>query len=283
MYQKLNTVISYNADRPLIADFFFIENFEKKPVIIYSHGFAGFKDWGNFNLIAQQFARAGWVFIKFNFTHNGTSQAHPEDFSDLEAFGNNNYSKQLADLQDVIDWANNHFPFPQEIDSNNIALVGHSLGGGISIIKAAEEPCIKKIVTWASISECKTPWSTWDTEKIDKWKQTGVEYYVNGRTKQQMPLYYQLHQDYLNNEQRLSIKAALQHLIIPMLICHGTKDEAVPVEKAQQLKHWKPDAELFLVESDHVFGRKHPWTQTSLPAAMQEVVNMSMEFLKSRP
>ncbi|WP_435524823.1 hypothetical protein [Chryseobacterium indoltheticum] len=36
--------------------------------------------------------------VKFNFSHNGTTVEDPENFADLEAFGNNNYSKELSDL-----------------------------------------------------------------------------------------------------------------------------------------------------------------------------------------
>ena len=31
----------------------------------------------------------------------------PIDFPDLEAFGNNNYTKELDDLRSVIDWVEN--------------------------------------------------------------------------------------------------------------------------------------------------------------------------------
>jgi hypothetical protein len=116
---------------------------------------------------------------------------------------------------------------------------------------------------------------------MNEWKQTGVQYYLNGRTKQEMPLYYQLYEDYLQNEERLNIQKALSGLSIPVLLCHGTKDEAVPVDKAHLLKKAKPHAELFLVESDHVFGRKHPWKEDHLPVEMQQVADKALQFFKT--
>jgi alpha/beta superfamily hydrolase len=74
---------------------------------------------------------------------------------------------------------------------------------------------------------------------------------------------------------------ATKHLSIPLLICHGTKDEAVSVEKAYLLKKENPAGELFLIESDHVFGRKHPWTEDHLPEAMQQVVDRTIGFFNS--
>lgn len=280
MQIEKNIIIPGTDGLPVSLDIFYTNEKDHNPVVIYVHGFNGFKDWGNFDLIAEKFALAGFVLVKFNFSHNGTSPDQPEEFVNLEAFGNNNYSKQLQDLQFVIDWvcdpSNRHH---HAIDSNDICLMGHSMGGGISILQAARDKRIKKIITWAGISECKTPWGNWPPEKMQEWKETGVAYYNNSRTKQQMPLYYQLYEDYMQNQEMLDIKKAIQKLDIPILICHGTADNAVPVEKAFELKSWQPSAQLFTTNSDHIFGRKHPWLSADLPAAMEAVINASIHFL----
>ena len=82
---------SYHA-KQFKADARFIQNGEPKPIILFVHGFKGFKDWGAFNLIADYFAEAGFVFIKMNFSHNGLSLEEDYYFEDLEAFGQNNFS-----------------------------------------------------------------------------------------------------------------------------------------------------------------------------------------------
>lgn len=275
-----NIVISGAENRPLALDIFYGEN-EPRPVVIYAHGFNGFKDWGNFDLIAQQFAAAGFVFVKFNFSHNGTTPDNPEEFVDPEAFGHNNYTRELYDLQVVIDWVvKSAEPKDTPVDPARIYLVGHSMGGGIVLLKAAEDPRVKGVATWASISECKTPWGSWTAERLEEWKRTGVQYVLNSRTRQEMPLYYQLYEDFQNNKDRLDIKAAVQRLTVPLLICHGTHDEAVSIINAYELHKTAKDAELFEVDSDHVFGRKHPWTEEVLPPAMQQVVDATIRFFK---
>lgn len=281
MHINKNICITGYDQYPIALDIFFEDSKEPLPVIVYAHGFNGFKDWGNFDLIAEKFAKKGFAFVKFNFSHNGTIPQQPEEFVNLDAFGKNNYSIELSDLRSVIDWvcdwAN---PYSQLLDVDQISLMGHSLGGGIAILYASEDDRIKKLVTWAGINECKTPWGNWPDEKMLAWKQTGVDYYMNGRTQQQMPLYYQLYEDYLRNSARLNIRDAINRLEIPILICHGTQDNAVPVQKAYDLVKWQPHAKLFTVESDHVFGRRHPWTENHLPAAMDAVVEESLSFLK---
>ena len=277
-----NIILSGADCKPITLDIFYTETETAKPVVIYAHGFNGFKDWGNADIIEEEFAAAGFVFVKFNFSHNGTTPEHSQEFVDLEAFGNNNYTKQLYDVNAVVNWVCDLNNIHQKaIDKNSIYLIGHSMGGGIAILFAAKDNRIKKLITWAGISECKTPWTNWSEEKLQEWKLTGVEYNVNGRTKQNMPLYYQLHQDYLNNASVLNIETAMRSLTIPILICHGILDTAVPIEKAHDLHNWQPSSILFTVDSDHVFGRTHPWPFSELPAAMNAVIEKSIAFLSA--
>lgn len=275
-----NLLIAGADGFPIATDIFFNPEGGPKPVVIYAHGFNGFKDWGNFDLVAERFSSAGFVLVKFNFSHNGTEPSHPEDFTNLDAFGKNNYSKELADLALVIDWVcDGSNPYHSQIDSSKLSLIGHSRGGGIVILQSAQDKRVQKLVTWASVNECKTPWGSWPDEKMEEWKLSGVAYYTNSRTHQQMPLQYQLYEDFIRNESRFNIRKAISGLHIPVLLCHGTLDTAVPVQKAFELAEWLPTAEIFIVESDHVFGRKHPWTESGLPEAMETVVKETLRFL----
>ena len=276
-----NIQIAGARNRPTLLDIFFEKTPSKKPVVIYSHGFNGFKDWGNFDLVARQFASAGFVFVKFNFSHNGTTPEKPEDFADLEAFGRNNYSIELEDLNLIVNWVCDPLNlYSNWMDNEKINIIGHSMGAGIAVLHAAMDNRIQKLVGWACINECKTPWGNWPSEKMKEWKNTGVQYYENSRTKQQMPMYYQLYEDYIKNKTAFNIKKAIQSINISILLCHGTMDTAVFIERAINLKKWQPNITLFTLESDHVFGRKHPWHENHLPPAMQQVVNASITFLK---
>lgn len=278
-----NFQIQGQHGKPILTDIFYTKSEAPLPIIIYTHGINGFKDWGNFDLIAKQFAEAGFAFVKFNFSHNGTTPEHPEDFADLEAYGNDNYTIQLDDLKAVIDWAcdeqNEHSSY---LNTDKIYLLGHSKGGCVVLVKAAEDIRVKGIVTWAAANECKTPWGNWPEEKMNDWKEKGVQYLENKRTHQQLPLYYQLYENYMEHQHRLNTEAAVRSLKIPMLICHGSDDPAVPIEKAYELHHWNPDAELFILPRDHVFGRKHPWERDDLPEPMQKVIDKTASFLKSQ-
>lgn len=280
--RKSEQLIAGSNQKPILLDITFDPAAGKRPVIVYAHGFNGFKDWGNFDLIARQFAEAGFTFVKFNFSHNGTTPGHPQDFVDLEAFAENNYTKELYDLDQVIHWINNEdHEFADFIDASHTGLIGHSMGGGISILKTAADKRIKTLVTWAAISECKTPWTHWPPEQLAAWKQDGVAYYFNGRTQQQMPMHYQLYEDFQQRKEQLDIINAAAQISIPWLICHGLSDTSVSIESAYALHKTCRQAVLFTPDSDHVFGRKHPWPGNTLPQAMQELTDKTIAFFQS--
>src|SRR5690606_3008749 len=92
-----NIIIENPATRNFLADAYFPESAEKLPLVIFAHGYKGYKDWGAWHLMAEKFAEAGFFFVKFNFSHNGTTLENPETFDDLEAFGHNNFSKEMLD------------------------------------------------------------------------------------------------------------------------------------------------------------------------------------------
>ena len=277
-----NLQLTGAAARPFLLDAYYVPSSQPKPIVLFAHGFKGFKDWGHWDLIARQFAEAGFVFIKFNFSHNGTTLAAPTDFADLEAFGQNNYSKELNDLQAVLTWLHHgdeRLP-AEEADLGRIHLIGHSRGGAISIIYASQDERISSLLTWASVASLDYAWKTPDM--IAQWEVDGQYVVVNGRTGQQMPIYFQMYRDYKAREEAMDVKRALQRLDIPMLILHGTADPAVPASAAEALKEGKTDARLHLIEgADHVFGGQHPFEKDGLPAHSRELVEQSLRFLKS--
>ena len=124
------------------------------------------------------------------------------DSPDLEAFAENNYTKELDDIESILDHIlDDNNPFSSEIDKDNLTLIGHSRGGGIAILKSSEDSRIKKLITLASVSNFGKRSST--IGNLDEWKRDGVKYIMNGRTKQMMPHNYQFYLNYKENEDRL--------------------------------------------------------------------------------
>ncbi|KJD36605.1 alpha/beta hydrolase [Tamlana sedimentorum] len=275
-----NIAVKGIHDKPIVTDVFFKQNNTKKPVIIFCHGYKGFKDWGAWNIMAETMAKANMFFIKFNFSHNGGTLEQPIDFPDLEAFGNNNYTKELDDLKSVIDWLFNNEDFKNEADLSHITLLGHSRSGGIVTIKAEEDIRITKVISLAGVADYGKRSST--IGDLEQWQKDGVKYILNGRTKQKMPHYIQFYEDFIANEERLTIKRAVSKLKIPYLIIHGNDDTSVLIEEAFSLKEWCNHSELKIIDkANHVFGASHPWEKTELPKEFNEVVTLVLDFVQN--
>ena len=264
--------------KPIITDVFYKENQQLKKVVVFCHGYKGFKDWGAWNLMAEAFANSGLFFIKFNFSHNGGTFEQPVDFPDLEAFGNNNYSKELDDLGSIIDWISKNSNYANEIDLNDISLIGHSRGGGIVLLKSKEDLRVKKVITLAGVSDYKSRFPK--NEKFEKWREKQVYFVKNGRTQQKMPHFFQFFEDFEKNASRLNIQNATQNLTIPQLIIHGNNDFSVLIEEAENLHKWNPRSELKIIKNaDHVFNVFHPWERKTISKELGEVISSCISFL----
>lgn len=274
-----NIILERKNNKPILYDLFYKEDLKKMPIVIFCHGYKGFKDWGAWDLMAKAFMEAESFFVKFNFSHNGGTMENPIDFPDLNAFAENNYTKELDDVKSMIDHITSiNTSFYDLIDINNICLIGHSRGGGIAILKASEDLRISKLITLASVSNFGQRSST--IGDLEKWKRDGVKYVMNGRTKQMMPHNYQFYLNYVANKERLDIEKAEKALSIPHLIIHAKNDPSVTFKEAELLHSWNPSAQLTAIsDSDHVFGAMHPWEHLELPTALNQVINESIKFI----
>ncbi|MFN1217339.1 alpha/beta hydrolase family protein [Chryseobacterium kwangjuense] len=274
LIKKINIQLKNPETLDFLADAYYPETSGKLPLVIFVHGYKGYKDWGAWNLMAEKMAAAGFFFVKFNFSHNGTTVEDPHQFGDLEAFGNNNYSKELSDLGVVID----HFVKDPHVDDQKIILIGHSRGGGISIIKTYEDERINGLITLASVDTLERfP----KDNALESWKEEGVYYVLNGRTKQEMPHYYQFYEDFEKDIHRFDVERATEMAKAYVLIIHGTHDESVSVKNAEHLHILNPNSELFLVENaDHTFGSKEPWPGKELPQHLDMVTEKCIDFIK---
>lgn len=273
------TYILNGQHKPILADITLEPTNTPKPMVVFVHGYKGFKDWGCWYLVAEKFAKAGFAFVKFNFSHNGGTMEEPIDFPDLEAFGRNNYTKELDDIQTVINFfTDSQYTLANEIDTDKISVIGHSRGGGISIIAAKEDSRIKHFISWAGVSDFEMRFPKGFKKLV--WRLRGVGHVENSRTKQKMPHYYEFYTNFIKNRERLNIKRALEKLTIPVLLLHGDNDDTVPLWEAENMKKWNPTSVFEVIPNgDHVFGGKHPWETNTLPNDLEVVCDKTIEFI----
>lgn len=275
MIKKENYNIPGAKGRGMLMDITYDTSHKTGPLVIFAHGFKGFKDWGAHNLVAEYFAKHGFRYLKFNFSHNGTTADKPTDFADLIAFSDNTFSIELEDLHDVIDFVCNGSSMPSV---KGVYLIGHSMGGGICIIQTAEDKRVKKLVTFASISSFR---NLWPKEAEEQWKLQGIMYMLNKRTGQEMPLKSTLLDDLNSNPGRLNILTKAAEITQPWLIVHGDEDTTVPLSHAMELEKANKQAEFVVIKGgDHTFGATQPYTGSIIPPKLLEFCDKAIAFLK---
>lgn len=246
-----------------------------KAVVIFIHGYKGYKDWGCWNLVRACFIDAGYGFVKFNMSHNGGTVDQKMDFPDLEAFGRNTYSFELFDLLQIVDETYRLIHDELELDIP-VYLLGHSRGGGVSVLSAALDERIRKVVSLAGISDISARFPTGDA--FDRWLSEGVRYEMNLRTGQQMPIYRSLYDDFCLNADILNIEKAAISLNIPFLQIHGDMDVSVSISEGQALAAWTQTELKIIKGADHTFGSVQPWDQALLPDDLSQALAAAIAF-----
>lgn len=262
----------------ITADLSYSKYSEAKPICVFAHGFKGFKDWGAWPLAAEIFAVKGLPFFKFNFSQNGTSPEKLNEFSDLEAFGNNNFKLEYEELGLVLDFIEKKAPNFDFAWDGQIYLIGHSRGGGIALLRAANDERISKCCTWSSVSDLER---YLEMKDFHQWKADGVHYIENKRTRQEMPVYFQFVETFAANAKLLNLSSSYENIVCPLLIIHGEDDTVVPISDAHVIYDEVLHSILVEIENtDHTYGMKHPLTERKISKAFAEVVSETTTFFQ---
>jgi len=242
------------------------------PYVVVVHGFKGFMNWGFFPELGARLAAAGYAGVFFNTSSSGIGE-DLENFTEVEAFERSTYSKDLEDIERVR--AEARAGTFEGVDPERVAILGHSRGGGVALIHAAEAGDLGCVITWAAIPSA----SRFDEETLTRWREEGHLEISNARTGQVFKIQLDGLHDYEANEERFDIPGAAGRLRAPTLLVHGTGDESVEHESLDILAAARGEgATLLSVEgAGHTFGIKHPMTETD--PAFEEVWAHTRTFL----
>ena len=247
-----------------------IPNNWNKKLVVFIHGYMGYKDWGCWNLVSDYFTLNDFGFLKYNASHNGGTIDDPIDFSDLDAFSKNTYIKEIEDFESILSLIRAEFDKLPEI-----YLIGHSRGGGIALLQSKnKEVC--KISSWAGIASIGNRFPS--GSNLEEWEKNKLYYRENGRTKQKMPHDYSQYVSYSNNEDRLNIKSYCRNSIIPTLVIHGEKDTSVDIKEAEQIAKWLNTEPKVIDGAQHTFGASQPWNKDQLPKELNNVCKLTLDF-----
>lgn len=284
---KTEGSISSSEGLPINYDLFIpgVDSGTALPVILFVHGFKGFKDWGAFPDLYEELSRAGFAVLAFNLSLNGVG-AGMSDFDEPELFKRETFSQDLDDIGSVIEAVKN-----KEIESNKavldtdrVGILGHSRGGHTAIVAAAEYSEIQVLVTWSAVADYNKRWSD---QMIEDWNSKGFTEIKNSRTGQILPLGKVVYDDTRENADRVIAINRVKELYIPTMFIAGKSDETVPFSDSEKLFRASPssDKEIRLIENaGHTFEISHPFTKEEYPPEFAEALDLTegwfLDYLK---
>ena len=243
--------------------------------VIVLHGFKGFSRWGFFPYLADTLARGGIRAITFDFSGSGIGE-DGESFTELEAFRDNSYGRELEDVALVRDLARERGWIGERY-----GLFGHSRGGGVAILHASRDAGVAALATWSAISTI----ARWKPDEMERWRSDGTITAVNLRTRQALPLGSALRDEVERDaDGALSITAAAGRLTIPWLLAHGSADETVPFEEAERLRDAATAATVQFTRiggASHTMDATHPLLTPTAPR-LERVTALTTEFFRTR-
>ncbi|MBP1155626.1 MULTISPECIES: alpha/beta fold hydrolase [unclassified Paenibacillus] len=114
---------------------------ERFPIIIIAHGFVGSRIGVDrlFVLAAREYARNGYMVLRYDYGGCGESTGD---------YGSGGLDVMIDQTRSVLDYALDI----DCVDPQRVILLGHSLGGAVSILTAARDKRVKTLVLWSAVA-----------------------------------------------------------------------------------------------------------------------------------
>ncbi|UYZ14502.1 alpha/beta hydrolase [Brevibacillus sp. WF146] len=269
--------IAAGEDLTIRGDFHAKSASPDQPLVIFCHGFKGFKDWGSFPYVAEQLAERGIAVVRFNFSCNGVGESLTE-FDELEKFGRNTYAREVDDLTILTRWLlEDGGVFSARFDKEKLFVLGHSKGGADAILFGAGNPLVQGIITWNGVADV----NLFDEKLRRQIAEQGVGYIANARTGQQMPITQAVIDDVDRNRDKYDLLAKVASMPQPLCIIQGREDYVRLVKGAERLHEAARESALHWIEAgDHTFNTRHPFAGTS--PQLEEAIERTAAFVHAR-
>ncbi len=204
--------------------------------VVIAHGFTGHKDANFIPELAEKLGNEGYPVLRFDFSGNGESEGKFEDGT---------WTKFSLDLHSAIEFARN------KMDVQDIAVIGFSMGGAVSIIEYVRFRDFDRLILIAPALRPAT-----DRFLKMAWKQISdrgfVEFEdIKGRK-------WRLNRSYFEDREKYDLLQIGNQVDIPTLIVVGSKDDTVSIDAIKEFYHQLPSMRrLYVVDGEnHVFHNR---------------------------
>lgn len=274
---------------------------QARGVLLISHGFKGYKDYGFVPALAEAAAEAGLIAHRFNFSHSGMTD-QTSTFEHPELFERDTWGKQTEDLARVA-LATRRGDLPGAPPRLSALLpqfwFGHSRGGVTTLLTAARvfNPDVYDVYQGANRLPPQTPApaavvvaaapdvsNSLDDDQKRILRKQGFLFSPSARTNQDLRVGRAWLDEIEASPDAYDPCKAASHVRCPMLILHGDVDATVQVDAARQLTAAAGDrAKLHIVQgANHVFNGRNPLPPDEpWPDALKALIQQTLDFVRS--
>ena len=128
--------VTFLSEGMKISGILHLPDEKSPPCVIASHGLLSSKDSEKYIALGERISAEGMAMLRFDFRGIGESEGSEED---------NTISKKIADLCAAVDFIRSYPGI-----GNRMGLIGSSLGGFLSLIKASKDKEMRAVVTWST-------------------------------------------------------------------------------------------------------------------------------------
>lgn len=277
--------ITGSEDLPLFGDVHIPAQDQPRCVVIMTHGFLGYKDYGMFPFLAQSFADAGFITHRYNLAHSGmTNQS--ETFEHPDLFENDTWNHQVADIESVIGAVNDGTLEGQGLP---IILWGHSRGG-VSTLLAVGRKFRKNpeshqpdavITVSAPDSTCRIP-----AETRTQIRDNGFIEVTSNRTGQTLRINRRWLDELEADAEAHDVLGCAHWIKCPVLAIHGEEDPTVEAASAGRIAdavksgHGRASS-MLIPNANHVFNTPNPMPAGSAPSTeLRALRTACLEFAR---
>ncbi|RMH56720.1 MAG: alpha/beta fold hydrolase [Candidatus Hydrogenedentota bacterium] len=235
------TLVEWEKEGLRIRGVFHTPAARRFPAVVMCPGFTGTKTEPGFlfTKAARYFTTLGFGVLRFDYRGSGDSEG---DFVDVTIQG------EIADAESALRWLESR----PEVDSKKLGLLGLSMGGCVAAYVAGDRHDLSSVVLWAPVSNpLRLARERKSREQIEMMRRYGWAPYGGHRIGR--ALVAELPS--LRPTERIALYPG------PVLLCHGTEDEAVPPAASEEYRavlRARPGGDVrTCVEMETVEGASH--------------------------
>jgi pimeloyl-ACP methyl ester carboxylesterase len=216
-------------------------------LVILGHGLTGNKDRPLLVALANGLAERGWPCMRFSYAGSGASEGLFEDMT---------ITKEVGDLRSILD------ALPPNL---KIAYCGHSMGGAVGVLTAAEDDRIRVLITLAGM--------VYTANFVER----EFDFVTPGLGCMWDEPEHPLTQGFVDDLEAIdNTLEAASKIVAPWLLIHGSQDDIIPVLDSEDAH----DATHALKKLVEIETAGHVFDDASYPRLIDEIDVWLATYLK---